>query len=322
MEKGSGFHFGIIGSRGDPWQVANVLRSAGRALLPAGSLIAGAGLWGCYWWPLAYFTREGFGGPWLAATTYLLAAGGGSALLAWRGGTRGWQKRRRTVFLLALLGGWTNVAFTLALLHGSVAQVLLLFYLSPAWATIFSRLFLKERTGTAGVLSVLLAITGSGMVILHNQTALSSSSWHSGLLAISSGIAFALINVVLRGEKELGDLQRSVAIWWGCALVALVFSAFAPWPANPGWGAALVPAFAWLWIGGATASTVYGVSRLPVTVSAVIMPIEILFGAVSAWILAGQELGWWDLAGGALILGAPLVHLLGKGIQTAGEQAA
>ncbi len=235
----------------------------------------------------------------------------------------GWRQGRRTVLLLALLGGWTNVAFTLALFHGSVAQVLLFFYLSPAWAILFARLFLKERAGTAGILSVLLAIAGSGLVILHGQPPLSPASWDSSILAISSGIAFALTSVVLRGgEKELGDLQRSVAIWWGCALVALAFSAGTPWPKNPAWGSALVPAFAWLWIGGATASTVYGVSRLPVTVSVVIMPIEVLFGTVSAWVLAGQKLGWWEMAGGAMVLGAPLVRLFGKGTQPAAGPSA
>ncbi|MBU2753591.1 EamA family transporter [Acidithiobacillus sp. CV18-2] len=279
-------------------------------LLPVLSLILGAGLWGTYWWPLHFFTAQGFGGPWLIAITYLLLAAAGS-LLAWR---RGVHKVRRgdwrSLFWLALFGGWTNVAFMMALFHGQVVIVLLLFYLSPVWAVLLARVFLKEAIGWRGALAVLLAVSGTVLVVVQGNLDLRTAGLVTLFFAVSSGFAFALSNVVLRGASLSSDLIRAVAIWWGCAIIALAFAVNEAWPAAPHWPVLFLPLFAWFWVGFATASTIYGVSRLPIRISAVIMPIEVIVGAVSAWIWANQSMSFIEIAGAALILSASLVQLI------------
>ncbi|MEY2340721.1 DMT family transporter [Acidithiobacillus sp. IBUN Pt1247-S3] len=278
-------------------------------LIPILSLVLGAALWGTYWWPLHFFTAQGFGGPWLIAVTYLLLAAGGSLLAYWR---RAWKINRRdwrSLALLALFGGWTNVAFMLALFHGQVVIVLLLFYLSPVWAVILARVFLKESIGWRGSLAVLLAVSGTVLVVLQGQLNLGSAGLLTLFFAISSGFAFALSNVVMRGARAMSDLMRAVAIWWGCAIIGLIFALNEAWPHAAHWPVLFIPLFAWFWVGFATASTIYGVSRLPIRISAVIMPIEVIVGAVSAWIWANEAMTIIEIVGAGLILSASFVQL-------------
>ena len=284
--------------------------------IPILSLVLGAALWGTYWWPLHFFTGQGFGGPWLIAVTYLLLAGGGS-LVAWLRGLGDIRRSDwRSLVLLALFGGWTNVAFMLALFHGQVVIVLLLFYLSPVWEVLLARVFLKEDIGWRGGLAVLLAVSGTILVVLQGQMRFESAGLLTLFFAVSSGFAFALSNVVMRGARAMSDLVRAVAIWWGCAIIGLAFALSQPWPHGARWPVLLVPLFAWFWVGFATASTVYGVSRLPIRISAVIMPIEVIVGAVSAWVWANETMTIIEIVGAALILSASFVQLVRQEART------
>ena len=284
-------------------------------LLPVLSLVLGAALWGTYWWPLRFFTEHGFGGPWLIVVTYLFLGLGGGLLLWLRGAGICWRSSWRSLLLLALFGGWTNVAFMLALFRGQVVIVLLLFYLSPVWAVFLARLILHEQIGWRGALAVALAVSGTALVVLQGHGIGQDADLLTLFFAVSSGLAFALSNIVLRGAQELPDRARAVAIWWGCAIIALAFALPEKWPSNAHWPVLFVPLFAWFWVGFATVSTVYGVSRLPIRLSAVIMPIEVIVGAVSAWIWADEAMTIIEIFGAMLILSASLVQL---GSQEAG----
>ncbi|MCE5393506.1 MAG: DMT family transporter [Acidithiobacillus sp.] len=285
----------------------------GTETLPVLSLLLGAGLWGTYWWPLYFFSQHGLGGPWLVALLYLFLSilGGGWLLL---GKVEMPALSHWPVYLaLAFFGGWTNVAFMLALFRGPVVVVLLLFYLSPVWSVVLARFWLRESVPLRGWLGVGLALLGCVLVVL-NQHHDTTGQWDGWILflGLSSGFAFSLTNVVLRGADYLPDGARAVVIWWGCASLALLVAVFTPWPDHPHWQISFLPLFSWFWVGLATITTVYGVSRLPLSLSALIMPMEVIVGAASAWILAGQAMTIVELMGAALILSASVLMVMGR----------
>ena len=236
-------------------------------------------------------------------------------MLALPAGLWSWNRRHelrqhgRTLVGLFLLGGWTNVAFMLALVHGEVVRILLLFYLSPVWAIFSARIFLKEAIGWRGVLAALLAVAGSALVVSNGRGFSFADLDMNDLLAISSSLAFALSNVILRADTSLGDVHRATAVWWGCVLLALPFALFQRLPALPLPEYGYLVAFSWLWIAGATVAVQFGVARMPVSVSAVIMPFEVIVGALSAWWLAGEAPTLLESFGGILILTAALLQI-------------
>jgi len=275
--------------------------------LPILGLLLGSCLWGVLWWPLRYFNAAGLRGAWLIVAIYVL--------LAIPAGWWSWRRRHelrghaRTLVGLLIFGGWTNVAFMLALVHGEVVRMLLLFYLSPVWAIFAARVFLREPIGWRGALAAILAVGGSVLVVSHGQGISIMDLSTDDLLSISSGFAFALSNVVLRADMALGDLHRATAVWWGCALIALPFALFQHWPSLEPADYAYLLAFSWLWIAGATMAVQYGVARMPVSVSAVIMPFEVIVGALSAWWLAREAPTWLEVLGGVLILSAAILQI-------------
>ncbi len=275
--------------------------------LPVMALLFGSSLWGFLWLPLRYFNQNGLHGAWQILIIYLL--------LALPAGLWSWKRRFEllghhwTLLGLLVFGGWTNVAFMMSLVHGEVVRMLLLFYLSPVWSIFAARIFLHEAVGWRGALAATLAVGGSALVVGQGQGLSLNDLSTNDLLAISSGFAFALSNVVLRADEALGDIHRATSVWWGCVLLAIPFTFFQPWPILSPAHYVYLLGFSWLWIAGATLAIQYGVARMPVSVSAVIMPFEVIVGALSAWWLAGENPGLLELLGGILILAAALLQI-------------
>src|SRR5450830_1627832 len=116
---------------------------------------------------------------------------------------------------------------------------------------------------------------------------------------------------MLRRLHGVADGARSIAMLGGGAVLSLVLGAalavtgVITWPASI--GAPSVPTLA-MWSVLFMISNLclqYGVARLPVNITAVVMLVEIVVAALSAWWLAAAELRVQDLVGGALIIATP-----------------
>lgn len=274
---------------------------------PVLSLLFAATFWGFIWYPLRALDQAGIAGLWQLSVSF------GSALLlfliAARPSLEGVSRSAGGLLVLALASGWTNIAFALAMIDGSVMRVLILFYLSPVWATLLGRLILGERIGTFALFVVPIGLVGGTLMLWGPQVGwlwpLAEVDW----LALSSGITFALANVMARRMSGVGVAQKSVASWSGVVLLALTAIVLLELPL-PGtvpaaWGGAvLLGVFGFI---GATLAALYGVSRLPIQRASVIMLFEIPVGGLSAWLIAGESLLWREWLGGILIVTAGLI---------------
>ncbi|MFL6711670.1 MAG: DMT family transporter [Sulfurifustis sp.] len=287
-----------------------------RPFAPTFCVLLGAGLWGVIWYPMRLLEARGLGGIWLTLILYgtALAASLPYTYRSVRGvsGTPGW------LFVLMVSAGWTNIAFVEAVLGGNILRVLLLFYLSPLWATLMGRLFLGERISPSGLASLAIAM-GGALVMLWNPAA--GWPWPEGRadwLALTSGFAFALSNVATRAAQQAAVATKVFCVWAGVTVMAGVLIAAAGPPA-PYVGLA-TSAGAFALGGGILAMTLliqYGVTNLPVYRSAVLTFVELVAGAVSQALLTNETVSARDWLGGALIvLGAYLAaRTAGKGAQ-------
>jgi drug/metabolite transporter (DMT)-like permease len=268
------------------------------------SLLLSATLWGVVWYPLRLLESAGLSGLWVSLAAYAAALLLGLPVL-WRM-LRGGLPGGRLLLLMALASGWLNVSFILAMLDGTVVRVLLLFFLSPLWSLLLARLLLGERLRPGSLGLLVLALAGA-LVMLWNPAVgwpwpQEAADW----LALSSGFAFALTNVLARRLEGVSVPIKTVASWCGVLAVALAGLALIqpPWPAvgpGPWLGAVLLGWFGFVIM---TLAVLYGVSRLPVQRSAIILPVELVAGALSAWWLANETVYWQEWIGGALIVTA------------------
>jgi drug/metabolite transporter (DMT)-like permease len=266
------------------------------------ALLISATLWGVIWYPLRLIEGQGLDGLSTSLVMYLAAAIVG---LPWlKGLGRAWAESRRQLLLLILFSAWANIAFILAVLEGHVVRVLLLFYLSPLWAVLLGRLFLCERIGVTGALTLVLAMIGAGFMLWQPETGslwpASAADWY----ALTAGMGFAAMNVTVRGAQAIPPGCKANVTWWGVVVLA----------------------GAWLWLGGKgmplvasevylqaallgiigivimTVTVQYGVTHLPVQRSAVILLFELVAGAVSAQLLADEPVLIREWLGGGLIV--------------------
>jgi len=283
---------------------AMTMAKPARYWLPVLSLLFSATLWGIVWYPLRLLEARGLAGLWIAVISY------GAALLVSLGAM---VRERRVVrgnllplMLLGLVSGWCNVSFIMAVLDGTIVRVLLLFYLSPFWAVCLGWVVLGERLDGRTLPVFLLAVGGALIMLWDESIGLPWPRDGSDWLAVSSGFAFALNNVLVRRMQDVGVWLKSQATWLGVVATAALWIAIDQMPGPAVDGATLLYA---VLLGAAgflvmTLSVQYGVTRMPVHRSAVILLFELVVGAASSLLLTNESVLPREWLGGAMIVAA------------------
>ena len=290
-------------------------RSAG----PVSALLVNAFVWGVSWWPFRHLQAMGLHPLWATTLIYVLSA---AVIVAWRPSSLRQVASQPGLWLMFLASGSTNATFNWAVSIGDVVRVVLLFYLMPLWALLLARVILKEKLTASAVVRVAMALAGAALVLSHGAeggNGAAPATILPDVLALLGGFAFALNNVMLKRESAQPEEGRALAMFLGGAVVAgltatglsAAGTAGVQWPVAPtSW---LLPAF-----GLAIAFMVsnlclqYGAARLSAAATAVVMPCEVLFAALTAVWWGGATLHATVLAGGALILAATLASVLEK----------
>ena len=273
-------------------------------LLPVISLLFSATLWGVVWYPLRLLEGQGLGGVWSALVSY----GAILCVFSWVL-VRERQSLATNLLPLVLMGlsaGWCNVAFIMAVLDGHVVRVLLLFYLSPFWAVCLGWFMLGERLDGRSLLVFAIAVTGAIIMLWNEAVGIPWPRDNADWLAVSSGFAFALSNVFVRRTQGAGVLLKSTASWFGVVVVATVWIVLAG-SGLPAVSTAVMLAAVALGLCGflvMTLSVLYGVSRMPVHRSAVILLFELVIGAVSSLLLTDEVVLYREWLGGFMIVTA------------------
>ena len=279
---------------------------ASASLAPITLLVA-ATSWGLVWYPYRLLESAGLSGSVSSLLTYSL----GVIPLLFLAGRRAWPAPGQFLWLLAvaLTAGWTNLSYVLAVIHGEVMRVMLLFYLAPLWTVVFARLILGERAGNAGLAVIGLSLAGA-MVMLYRGGGLPLPANNAEWLGLSSGIGFALANVITRKTRDSPIEARSLWVFMGMAGMAGVFAAYEPHAID---AIVAVDAMGWILMAGitltlllATFSVQYGLAFVPANRAVVILLFELVVAALSSRWLAGEIMDTREWIGGAMIVAATL----------------
>lgn len=283
-----------------------------RHQIAVSGLLFGAACWGVIWYPYRLMQEAGISGVASSFYTYSIAAALGAMLFArhWRGLLR----LPQSAWWLALAAGWTNLSYVIAIIDGEVMRVMLLFYLSPLWTLILAHFWLKERVGLNGLLVILISLVGA-YIMLWQPGALPMPRNDAEWMALSSGLAFALTNVITRRSSHLSLRVKSMAVWLGVIAVAGVMLALqdTPLPALE-----ILTARHWLLMGlialilmAATLLVQFGLTVIPVTRAAVIFLFELVVAAVASYYWANEAMTMREWLGGVLIVVAAIVAARG-----------
>ncbi|MBL1321089.1 MAG: DMT family transporter [Methylophaga sp.] len=272
--------------------------------LAIASLLFSASLWGLIWYPLRLLNEAGMSAVWSSLIMYLAA--GAVAVPVLYKQCKLISLHRADLLALAVAAGITNVAFVVALIEGEVMRVMLLFYLSPLWTVLLGRWWLGERLSRAAMMMFAVAMSGS-IIMLWNPEM--GWPWPHGMadwLALMASIAFSINNVLARKLEPVSMGVKTGVVWWGVVATSVVVLL---------WQQTSVPDVAiGVWVGAAllgllgittmTIAVLYGVGKMPVYRSSVIMLFELIVAAVAAWLLTDEIMSLQEWLGGILILAA------------------
>lgn len=276
-----------------------------RWLAPLALLVA-ATTWGLIWYPYRVLLEAGVSGAIASVLTYL-AGLPVLLILAFRARVAE-PDERRWLLALAIVAGWTNLAYVLAVIHGEVMRVMLLFYLAPLWTVGFARLLLGERVGLAGAPVIVLSLAGAWVMLSGDGLPLPAN--YAEWLALSAGMAFALTNVLTRRIRSAPIALRAFWVFTGVAVISTVYATAEG--ATPD-VVRLLDGSAWAWVAFtgalllvATFSVQFGLAHTPANQAIVILLFELVVAAVAARLLAGEVMDAREWIGGAMIVAATL----------------
>jgi len=278
---------------------------AGNSHLAAGALVIGALVWGVLWYPYRLLAGQGISGIPASGLTYGVALG--LALLFWRPALRGVRLSRGLV-AIGLTGAACNLGYVLATLHGEVMRVLLLFYLAPLWTVLLSRWWLGERLSHLGLGVIGLSVAGAATMLWHPEMGMPWPKNGAEWLGLAAGLFFACSNVLSRREQALSVEAKSTAMFAGALVVSggllLLGTDRLLWPSS---------GVAWAWLLGVGVVLMlvnrvvqYGLHHIAANRAIVILLSELIFAALSSWLLAGETMGPLEWIGGSMIAAASL----------------
>lgn len=277
--------------------------------LPIVGVLSGALVWGLIWFPYRALQDAGVSGAMATLITYLLAMLCGAFMLprVWRErSTFGWW-----ALLLVLSAGWTNFGYVLAVLHGEVMRVLLLFYLAPLWTILFSYWLLGERLNLYGYLVILSSFFGALIMLWEPALGLPLPGNPAEWVGLSAGMGFALSNVVSRRAEHISTEMKSYSVWVGTVVLTAPLLIW-----QGGWQDRLlaIDGQSWLLLGllgivlcAISFAMQYALARLPANRAIVFLLFELVVAAASSYFLAGEEMELREWVGAALIVSASLL---------------
>lgn len=284
-----------------------------RFLLICLAVCLAAGFWGLYWIPQRTLERAGMTGGWGTISQYAV-----SIIVMAPFAVRRFFKGEPTGLELPLAGalmGGGIVCYANSFLLTDVIRTMLLFYMTPLWATLIEIVFLRQRPGWWRLISLPLSLAGVSIVI-SNETGFPVPSNAGDWLAFLGGAVYAAgaARVQVSGVKGVFPILFAFFVYGGIVAVAqalLLAHNLGAMPHSTTW-LSLAP---WLLLLSVlffiptNAIISWAPSQMSTGLFSILILSEIIFGTVSAAVWANEPFGYREIIGSTCILAAGVLEV-------------
>lgn len=261
-------------------------------------------VWGVYWVPVRALADLGLDGAWgtaaitLAATLFLLPH-----IMTNPATLRG----RNPIGIVAIAcGGAAFALYSIGFLYGKVALVVLLWFFSPVWSVLIARYLLRQSVPRIRLAAIAVGLAGL-VIMLGGDGGLPIPGNLGEWMAFIGGLVWAFATVGMRLKSDVAPLPSAFLFALGAAITCL---ATAPWledlpdiaTADLFTLALYVPLTGGLWWVLSIAALMWAAVRLDPARVGILLMTEVLFGAMTAAMFAGESLLGSEILGGALVI--------------------
>ncbi|MEO0371466.1 MAG: DMT family transporter [Pseudomonadota bacterium] len=277
-------------------------------------LFFAAGTWGLYWIPQRALEAAGMTGGWGTIAQYLFCTVILLPLAIWRG--LNGKQTGLNLPLAGLLMGGGIVCYANAFLLTDVIRALLLFYLTPVWATLIEITFFRTPPGWQRAITLPMSLAGVWIVI-GGETGLPLPGNVGDWLALLGGAMFAAGAARVQVARIDGIFPMLFAFFVFGGAFAMVQSflladQLGPIPPLETW-IVLTPWFLVLCLGFFLPTNIlvtWAPTQLGAGLFSILILAELIFGAISAAVWADEPFGWRESLGSLMILGAGVIEVL------------
>jgi drug/metabolite transporter (DMT)-like permease len=273
------------------------------ALASAIVLITGI-FWGVYWLPVRAIADLGLDGAWgtgaitLAAALFLLP------VVLVRANTL----RSANVIGMAsiALGGAAFALYSIGFLYGKVALVVLLWFFSPVWSVLIAKYLLRWHVPKLRLVAIAVGLAGL-FIMLGGDGGLPVPGSLGEWMAFIGGLIWALATAGMRLKSDVPPLPAAFLFAIGATITSFAFAPFLePLPTFALSDLPLLSAqvllTGGLWWGASIAALMWATLRLDPARVGILLMTEVIFGAITAAIFAGESLSTSEMIGGALVI--------------------
>ena len=289
-----------------------------KVLLPSLAVITAGAVWGAFWLPLRALETAGLDGAWatlppVAVGVLVLAP---IALARRRGlAAGGWP-----VALAGVFGGTGYALYSDAFLLTEVVTAILLFYLTPVWSTLLSRVLLGQPITRSRMVTIALGFAGL-WVILGIDGGLPLPRGPGDWFGLVAGMIWAGASVGFRKHNALGAAEMGFLYLCG-TLIAAAAIPLVSMPLDAGTFGRLAAATIAAWplvvfmgvvmFAGSMVLAIWGNQRMDPGRVGILMMSEVLVATATAAALTDEPFGWRQITGGVLVIAAAVIDIAAR----------
>lgn len=221
-------------------------------------------------------------------------------------------KRPRITFSFAQVGAAvsyaaTMILFVLANKTTTAANAIILQYTSPVFAAFLGWMLIGERPSSDQWIALAFVMGGMAMFFMDK---LSPGNMLGNIIAVISGITFALFSVFMRMQKDGSPLESMLMSHWLVVLVSLPVVLALPAPAVTPSALGAIAVLGIFQTGISSVLFSIGIKGVTAVQSMLLAVIEPILNPVWVFVATGERPGANALVGGIIILASVTVSSL------------
>ena len=281
-----------------------------RLVAPETAIAVAGAVWGLYWIPVRHMQAEGVGAVWFTLGLFV------AALVLFLPVVVRYPAARTVLtprmLVTGLLTGGAFVLYTVSIVLTEVVAAILLFYMSPVWATVLGWVLLGERFTVSRLAALALGLGGL-WVVLGSESGMPLPRNAGDWCALAAGVMWALGTLRVHQDAATSSAAHAVSLFVGGTVVIVVVALLAdvagPAPAVTAPAAAIILGMA---VVSVTSSwgILWGARLLSPGRAGLLLMMEVITGLASAAVLVDEPFGTAQVVGSVLIAGAVLVEVL------------
>lgn len=244
-----------------------------------------------------------------------------------------WLRHPRFTWSLPQITGALSYAgcmilFVFANKLTTAANAIMLQYTAPLYAAVLGWIFLKEKATTIDWVTIVVVLGG---MVLFFMDKLTLGGMEGNLLAVASGICFAIAMISFRAQKDSSSIESILLSHVVTAVVCLpfLFQGVPTFGGVPGlspkaslaFGIGGLACLGIFQIGISSILLAYGVKHVSALQTLLTSMLEPIFNPVWVFLVLGEKPGRWALLGALIIVAAVTLRSV-LSLRSASRQAA